>query len=350
MRSDDTAPAASATPTAQAPGEAPAPSPDAAPVSVSDAAPAPSSDAAPVPDSVSASDTQITTPAEGAPRVWVLGSLNADMTLAVPWIVRPGETLSATSSTLSPGGKGMNQAVAAAHSGARTVMIGAVGDDDRGAMLAATLERRGVGSAVVRREGVDTGTAIIQLDAAGENSIVILEGANGTVGPEDATAALAPCREGDVVVAQLEIPQEAIAAGFAVAREQGARTILNAAPAADASALLPLVDVLVVNETEAEMLLGERAEDPARRLHELHGCDVVVTLGGQGSVVLDADGSEAVPAIPTDVVDTTGAGDAFVGAAAAALAAGASLRDAARAGTRLAHEVCGVAGAQGYGG
>ncbi|WP_347040969.1 PfkB family carbohydrate kinase [Brachybacterium nesterenkovii] len=229
-------------------------------------------------------------------------------------------------------------------------MIGAVGDDDRGAMLAATLERRGVGSAVVRRGGVDTGTAIIQLDAAGENSIVILEGANGTVGPEDATAALAPCREGDVVVAQLEIPQDAIAAGFAVAREQGARTILNAAPAADASALLPLVDVLVVNETEAEMLLGERAEDPARRLHELHGCDVVVTLGGQGSVVLDADGSEAVPAIPTDVVDTTGAGDAFVGAAAAALAAGASLRDAARAGTRLAHEVCGVAGAQGYGG
>lgn len=286
--------------------------------------------------------------ADPSATVWVLGSLNADLTFTVPTIVRPGETLSAMSSSTAPGGKGMNQAVAAAHEGARTVMVGAVGDDSDGALLARTLEDRGVHSALLCRDQARTGTAMVQLDSTGENAIIVLPGANETLTPDETRAALAACQPGDVVVAQLEIPQDAIEAGFRAGHERGARTLLNAAPAADATELLPHVDVLVVNEGEARTLVGGHMDDAASRLRATHDCDVIVTLGAAGCMVVDSSGPEHVPAIATNVVDTTGAGDAFVGAVAAALAEGTSLRDAVSRGTELASHVCSVAGAQGY--
>ncbi|WP_350274931.1 ribokinase [Kribbella sp. HUAS MG21] len=250
------------------------------------------------------------------PDVVVVGSANVDLVLPVQRIPRPGETVLAGAMTRGPGGKGANQAVASARAGARTAMVVALGDDDGGALLRDALE--GVDLSLATTGEAPTGTAIITVEESGENSIVVAPGANGelTLTP----AALDAIGKAKIVLSQLEIPFETVRAAAAAA----AYFVLNAAPAAELSdELLSEVDLLVVNETEAEAIAGP---DRSALLKKVPAA--VVTLGGAGAVVLTRDqggsGEIAVPGVPVEVVDTTAAGDTFCGVLAATLVAAAA--------------------------
>ena len=240
----------------------------------------------------------------------VVGSLNVDVVVRVPALPRPGETLLGTSVARLPGGKGANQAAALAALGVPAAMVGAVGHDADGALCLASLP--GVDVSGVRRVAAPTGLALIQVDDAGENTIVVVPGANALTE--------APAVVGDLLV-QLEVPLDVVAESV---RRATGLVVLNAAPAAALpSDLLAQVDVLVVNEGEAALL---PADPPVRR-------GVVTTLGARGAVVTGADGSRAaVPAPAVAALDTVGAGDAFVGALVAALLDGHDLVEAARHG------------------
>ncbi|MEU4192464.1 ribokinase [Kribbella sp. NPDC026611] len=243
------------------------------------------------------------------PEVVVVGSANVDLVLPVQRIPRPGETVLAGTMTRGPGGKGANQAVASARAGASTAMIVALGDDEGGALLRDALD--GVDLSLATTSDAPTGTAIITVDELGENSIVVAPGANGelTLTP----AAVSALGTAKVVLAQLEIPFPAVRAAAAAS----AYFILNAAPAAELSdELLAEVDLLVVNETEAEAIAGA---DRSALLEKVPA--VVVTLGRAGAVILTRGADEiAVPGVPVEVVDTTAAGDTFCGVLAATLA------------------------------
>jgi len=257
--------------------------------------------------------------------VVVLGSANLDVFAAVPEIPQPGETVLATSREQRAGGKGLNQAVAAARAGAPTVMLGAVGDDPGGALLLAEADDAEVDTTLIRRVAGPSGTAWIMVRPDGENAIVVDGGANTTVRtlePAEREAIAGAC----ILVAQLETPLEAVREAGRVARDAGATFVLNAAPArALPPELLATVDVLVVNEHEARHLSGTAdPEQGAARLLADVGA-VVVTLGADGALIVDAAGHRRVPGVPATVVDTTGAGDTFTGVLAATLAAGADL-------------------------
>lgn len=284
---------------------------------------------------------------ENAGAVWVVGSLNVDTAFAVEHLVEPGQTILAHAVTRSPGGKGLNQAVAAARHSAPTRMIGATGSDENAALLRTAMT--GVPgldvSAVAALETVPTGEAMIQRDGSGENTIIVSPGANAQLAPDDVTAQLAAVRPGDVLVCQLEVPVETVATALRVGRAAGALTVLNAAPAAPVAHLLADVDLLVVNESEARELLGDASGSPAEDLFARFGCTSVVTRGGAGSQLCDEHGAATVPAISVDVVDTTGAGDAFVGTLAAARAHGTALRTACEEASAAAAQVCTVPGA-----
>lgn len=279
--------------------------------------------------------------------VRVVGSLNVDTTLEVERLVQPGQTILARGVTRSPGGKGINQAVAAARHGADVRMTGTTGSDDHAELLQSTLSAiAGIdASGVVTVPGAPTGEAMIQRDAAGENSIIVSSGANARLTSETVERQLMDLHAGDVVVCQLEIPTESVAAALRSARAAGSATILNAAPAAEVPHLLPDVSLLVVNETEARTLLGESSDSPAEALHHRFGCVSIVTQGGEGSQLCDEHGLTHIPATEVEVVDTTGAGDAFVGTLAAALTLGASLREACEEASRSAAAACTVPGA-----
>jgi ribokinase len=257
--------------------------------------------------------------------VSVFGSLNEDLVLRVPRTPRPGETLLGTSASRLPGGKGANQAVAAARLGARVSMVGAVGQDDSGGRQLENLRTNDVDVAGVTREPTDTGLAVVTVTDLGENSIVVVPGANDHVGGQHVRALGSLLHEGDIFVTQLELPSPVVAAALRVAQGCGALTILNAAPMSDLSDLVDAVDLLVVNETEADALCAHHkfsAEDPptmAKALARRLGVSVVMTLGALGVVMADGDRVRQVPGRAVDVVDTTGAGDTFVGALAAAL-------------------------------
>lgn len=273
-------------------------------------------------------------PAGGVPaagRVVVVGSANVDLVVPVERHPHGGETVLGGTLTRSPGGKGANQAVAAARAGgAATSMVGALGRDDAADLLLASLTGAGVDVGAVARLDVPSGTALITVDAAGENAIVVAPGANGHVRVDD--AARERLARADVVLAQLEVPVEAVLAAARV-RPAGAPLVLNAAP----SRALPdevwaAVDVLVVNEHEARDLAPGAADPGAALLDRVPA--VVVTLGGAGATVLRRGRPpEAVPGMRVEVVDTTGAGDTFCGVLAAGLARGADLADAARTAT-----------------
>lgn len=275
-----------------------------------------------------------------AGKVVVVGSLNADLTVRTDRFPSPGETLNGSELVIVPGGKSANQAAAAAILGADVRLFGAVGADGHGDLLLKAAANAGVdASRVLRRTGTATGTAMIVVDAAGENTIIVSPGANGTV-----TGAELPADLFDgaaVLTLSLEVPLEAVTAAARAGCNAGAQVLLNLSPYREVPAeLLSLTDVLLLNTHEAALVTGlaDPASDWEAVIAALDALGVrrtIVTLGGDGAVVLDgtASGAERVAAIaPTRVaaVDTTGCGDAFTAATAARLAAGDSLVEAAR--------------------
>lgn len=286
-----------------------------------------------------------------APRILVFGSVNLDLVYRVERLPRPGETVLGGELVRLSGGKGGNQAHAAARvlGGDRTLFVGCVGADAEGERLADDLAAAGVDTSALARVDAPSGTAIIAVDAGGENTIAVLPGAN-RAWPADAVER-APIAPGDLVVAQLEVPLEVVDAALTRARAVGATTVLNAAPLDPAAvSLLDRVDVLVVNEGEAAELFGFASEiDEAEiaRTREVFAGDLVVTLGADGAIVAARDGSIShVPAFTVAAVDSVGAGDAFVGGLAAALADGAAVRAAAVVGSAAGALTATVVGAR----
>jgi ribokinase len=236
------------------------------------------------------------------------------------------------------GGKGGNQAVAAAYAGVPTAMVGCVGDDADGQALIADLRAAGVDtSGVVVPARVRTGTAFVFVAADGENSIVVAPGANAELSEQQVRDALAGLPSGRVVVTQAEIPLPAMSAALETASHADSRPVLNLAPYRNVPPdVLALADPLVVNSGEAGLLLGRQVtnslDDVARAADSLRARSrsVVVTAGAGGAVVADGQGQEHVPAVEAQVIDSTGAGDAFTGVLAAALSLGHDLHTAAR--------------------
>jgi ribokinase len=268
------------------------------------------------------------------PRVTVLGSLNMDISVTVPRLPEPGATVLGLAARFTPGGKGANQAVAAARLGAGVSMAGCVGDDDFGRRLLAALREEGVGHDGVRvTPDAPTGLAMITVDHAGENIITVASGANREVGDREIAAARRA--EGDFLIICAEIPVPVIKAAMA----QADRAILNLAPAPpEAGAIVAAgVDWLVVNETEAGAVLGrpvrglDEAGQAAAALLTAGARHAVVTAGAHGAALAGPDGAGTIGAFRVDAVDTVGAGDTFVGALAVALAAGVPAAEAVRA-------------------
>lgn len=284
-----------------------------------------------------------------APEVAVVGSLNLDLVVRVARLPGPGETVSGEDVFRNPGGKGANQAVAAARLGRRVAMVGRVGDDAAGRELLAALEADGVGTSQVRAvAGVPSGTAFITVGDDGENQIVVSPGANARLTPEDVEEAGPALRAAAVTLLQLEVPLAAVAAAAGTA---GGRVVLNPAPVRELPAeLLGRVDVLVPNRVELAQLAGGAVPATVAEAVELAGRlparAVVVTLGADGALVVEDGDAGHVPAVPVRAVDTTAAGDAFCGGLADALAAGAALEDAARRAARVAAAACLRPGAQ----
>lgn len=256
--------------------------------------------------------------------VCVVGSSNLDLVATAATLPGPGETVLGRDYAEHAGGKGLNQAVAAARAGARTCFVSAVGDDTAATVLLDVMADASIGTThVARRSGVATGRALIGVADSGENSIIVVPGANATVTIEH----LPRCT---VVLAQLEVPLPTIAEAFRLARAAGATTVLNPAPAQTLDReLLSLCDIVVPNEHEAELLGGVDA------LLALGATAVVTTLGAQGAAVSTPDGATGhttvlIAPFVVDAIDTTAAGDTFCGALCARLAAGDDLPRALR--------------------
>jgi ribokinase len=269
----------------------------------------------------------------GEPEIVVVGSANVDYVVNVPRIPRPGETVLAHRITLHEGGKGANQAVAAARAGGAVAFIGVLGQDSDGDRLESALTRSGVITSCVHVRDEPTGMALISVDDAGRNSIAVVPGANSQLTPAHVEASMRKYSAARTLLVQLEVPMPAVMAAIHFAAARGIRVILNPAPAATLSPeLLDLVDVLTPNESEAELLAGGRTDSMpggsaiAQRLLAAGPRAVVLTLGDQGAYVASRAGPHThVPAFPVDPIDTTGAGDVFNGALAVALTEGMEL-------------------------
>ena len=271
-------------------------------------------------------------------RILVVGSSNTDLIIRVPRLPRPGETVLGGEFSTAAGGKGANQAVAAARAGGRVTFVARIGADGFGDRALANIESNGIDARfVLRNEGAPSGIALITVDERGENSISVASGANALLAAADIERAGEAFAAADILLLQLESPLDAVAAAVREARKRGVPVVLNPAPARDLDDdLLRLVAVLTPNEHEAGLLAGiavkdERsARDAARRLRDRGPATVVVTLGERG-VYAVAPGFEAhVPAFKVEPVDTTAAGDVFNGALAVALAETLPLPEALR--------------------
>lgn len=270
--------------------------------------------------------------------VIVVGSLNMDLVVRMPQIPRPGETLLGGVFKTFPGGKGANQAVAAARLGAHVTMIGCVGGDAFGQEMRDTLTAEGIDTThvLVHPESA-TGVALIQVDAKGQNSIAVASGANFQLTSADVEKAMQAIENFDVLVMPLETPLETIYTAAKIASQRGTKVLLNPAPAQMLKPdLLELVDVLLPNEYEAALMTGspslQSAADvrsAAEKLLSLGVKNLMVTMGSQGAMLFDGQMESNISACPVQAVDTTAAGDCFVGALAVGLCEGKSLLSAA---------------------
>ena len=269
------------------------------------------------------------------PDILVIGSLNTDLVVRAPRFPKPGETISGEDLQVIPGGKVANQAVAAARLGSSVSMLGRVGKDNFGDLLLNNLKSNQVDSQLVQRDEASTGTAIIIVDSNGQNSIVLSAGANGKVTSADITSFL----DHKLLLLQLEIPLESVLSAAQRAHENGLRVILNPAPAQQIpDALISLADFLIPNETELSLLTGlavndiNSAEEAARKLLDKGAQHVIVTLGSKGALIVTPAQVTHVDAYAVEVVDTTAAGDAFIGGFATALLQDRSLEESVRYG------------------
>lgn len=272
------------------------------------------------------------------PRIVVIGSLNMDLVATAPHIPLPGETVLGSSFNTALGGKGANQAVAAARLGAQVKMIGRVGDDEYGKAQRSGLAEDGVDTTYVNVDpGVHTGIALIMVDTAGENSIVVVPGANARLASTDVDVATQAIVDADVMVMQLEVPIGVVEHAAVMAHDHGVHVMLNPAPAQElGSELMANLDTLVLNESETKILTDiavedlEKARSAALILHQRGVETVVITLGGEGAFFSKHDHAQLIPAFQVNTVDTTAAGDAFMGALAVAIAKGIALPRAVR--------------------
>jgi ribokinase len=272
----------------------------------------------------------------------IVGSLNADLCVQVPRFPARGETITGGGFTILPGGKGANQACAAGRLGGHAAMVGQVGPDAQAEMLLASLRYAGVDvSLVATDDSAATGVALITVDHAGENQIVLAPGANGTFTPDRLAPAEPAIRAARVVLLQLEVPMGTVARAAAIARAAGVTVILDPAPAVPLpDDLLALADYLTPNEGELALLAdgaitageaGSAVIDAQAGRLRARGCrSVLVKLGARGARLVTADGAVEWPAVPVRAVDTTAAGDAFNGALAVALAEGHPIGEAVR--------------------
>jgi ribokinase len=271
-------------------------------------------------------------------RIAVVGSSNTDMIIKVDRLPAPGETVIGGEFSTAAGGKGANQAVAAARAGAEVSFIGRVGDDMFGEQALEGFAEDGIDvSHVLRDATAPSGVALIFVDEGGENSIAVASGANAKLTAADIAVAGDAIASADVLVMQLETPLETVQAAAAMATENGVRVILNPAPAQPLSdEILCNVSILTPNESEAELLTGIQVEDDAgaaaaaRALAARGVGTVILTLGSRGAFVFESDRGELVPGFEVRAVDTTAAGDVFNGSLAVGLAEGKPLAEAVR--------------------
>jgi len=271
-------------------------------------------------------------------KIAVVGSLNMDLVVRVPHMPIPGETVIGSDFRTIPGGKGANQAVAAARLGAEVTMIGRVGDDDFGRAQLRNLGELGIDTThVLVDPEAATGIALITLDASGQNSIVLAPGANMRLTKEDINAAQGAIIQSDVLVLQLESPLEVVTYAIDIAHAEGVKVILNPAPARPLpKETLARLDYLIPNESETALMTGlevadlDSAKEAAERLRDEGVGTVILTLGARGAFLSSAEESTHIPGYEVEVVDTTAAGDAFVGGLAVALAQGQNLAEAVR--------------------
>lgn len=261
-------------------------------------------------------------------KVTVLGSLNVDSILRFKRFPKPGETLPLTGKSVAGGGKGANQAIAAARAGAQTTFIGKVGQDQEGTFMVQQLTESGVDDRFVQHsDAAATGSAFILLDASSENRILIDGGTNQLVTAEDVEQAQSVIADSTFLIAQFETPIAATQRGFELARAAQQKTILNPAPATDAvpAELLAVTDLIVPNETETETLTGVHITDEAsmvagaQKLQALGVANVIITVGSKGAFWMRDGEHGFVPAFKVDAVDTTAAGDTFIGALSSVL-------------------------------
>jgi len=272
------------------------------------------------------------------PKIVVVGSVNTDMVVKSERIPAPGETITGGQFVMAAGGKGANQAVAAARLGAQVTLVAKVGRDVFGDQAVENYRREGIATDLVLRDPtLATGVALILVDQKGENSIAVAPGANFSITPEEVAQAAERIRQADVLLLQLEIPLATVEAAARIAAEAGVSVVLDPAPVAPLSdALLGCVQVIKPNEHEAERLTGVRVTDEAsaRQAAEQLLCrgvqQAVITLGPRGALWVSRKRSVFVPGTPVQAVDSTAAGDAFSGGLACAMARGLSMDEAVR--------------------
>jgi len=287
-------------------------------------------------------------------KITVLGSVNMDLMIRSGKLPLPGETVIADSKVENPGGKGANQAVAAARMGAAVTMIGCVGDDSFADQLLQNLQDAQINTAhITRRTDTASGVAVVMVEASGENAILVVPGANALVSLVEIEQAKQVICESDLLLMQLEVPQEIVVAATQIAREAGVRVILDPAPAPlNIQSELLQVDLICPNQSEAAALLGKPVDsiyDAVSLIEELTQLgpkQAIITMAEQGAVVFDGETVETVPPFVVDVVDSTAAGDAFAAGLAVRLAENAALIDAVKFASAAGALAASGAGAQ----